>query len=82
MSDIDKISLCVNTSELEKGMQELDKFRKAAQGGAGSADELSQSVDETHRRAEELRKRLTDSESATKKMSVLRTNWHPRFLNR
>lgn len=67
MSDIATISLRVNTSELEKGTQELDKFRNAAKGGAGSADELSQSVDETHRRVEELRKRLTDTESATKK---------------
>ncbi|EPK3183961.1 phage tail tape measure protein [Enterobacter kobei] len=67
MSDIATISLRVNTSSLEKGTQELDKFRKAAQGGAGSADELSQSVDETHRRVDELRKRLADSESATKK---------------
>lgn len=67
MSDIATISLRVNTSSLEKGTQELDKFRKAAQGGAGSADELSQSVDETHRRVDELRKRLADSESATRK---------------
>ena len=67
MSDIATISLRVNTSSLEKGTQELDNFRKAAQGGAGSADELSQSVDETHRRVDELRKRLADSESATKK---------------
>lgn len=67
MSDIATISLRVNTSGLEKGTQELDKFRHAAKGGAGSADELSQSVDETHRRVEELRKRLANSEAATRK---------------
>lgn len=67
MSDIATISLRVNTSGLERGTQELDKFRHAAKGGAGSADELSQSVDETHRRVEELRKRLANSEAATRK---------------
>ncbi|HHP7423650.1 TPA: phage tail tape measure protein [Enterobacter roggenkampii] len=67
MSDIATISLRVNTSGLKKGTQELDKFRNAAKGGAGSADELSQSVDETHRRVEELRKRLANSEAATRK---------------
>ncbi|MGS7189303.1 phage tail tape measure protein [Enterobacter cloacae subsp. dissolvens] len=67
MNDIATISLRVNTSGLEKGTQELDQFRHAAKGGAGSADELSQSVDETHRRVEELRKRLANSEAAARK---------------
>lgn len=67
MSDVATISQHVNTCGLEKGTQELDKFRQATLGRAGSADELSQSVDETHCWVGELRKRLANSETTTRK---------------
>lgn len=41
MSDIATISLKVNTSELERGNQELDKFQATAAGAAQKADNLN-----------------------------------------
>ncbi|AUO64112.1 phage tail tape measure protein [Citrobacter freundii complex sp. CFNIH2] len=41
MSDIATITLKVNTSELEKGNQELDKFQATAAGAAHKADDLN-----------------------------------------
>ncbi|WP_320725977.1 phage tail tape measure protein [Enterobacter ludwigii] len=41
MSDIATISLKVNTSELERGNQELDKFQTTATGAAHKADDLN-----------------------------------------
>ncbi|EDV4867996.1 phage tail tape measure protein [Salmonella enterica subsp. enterica] len=41
MSDIATISLKVNTSELERGNQELDKFQATAAGAAHKADDLN-----------------------------------------
>lgn len=41
MSDIATISLKVNTSELEKGNQELDKFQATAAGAAHKVDDLN-----------------------------------------
>lgn len=38
MADIATISLKVNTSEVERGSNELDKFQVAAAGAAKSAD--------------------------------------------
>ncbi len=40
MADIATISLKVNTSEVERGSNELDKFQVAAAGAAKSADGL------------------------------------------
>jgi lambda family phage tail tape measure protein len=61
MSDIATISLRVNTSELEKGTQELDKFGSAAGVAAKSADGLGSDIDEVHKRVAEFRKRLEES---------------------
>lgn len=41
MSDIATISLRVNTSELERGNQELDRFQQTAGGAANKADDLN-----------------------------------------
>ncbi|EBR1860217.1 phage tail tape measure protein [Salmonella enterica] len=41
MSDIATISLKVNTNELERGNQELDKFQATAAGAAHKADDLN-----------------------------------------
>lgn len=41
MSDIATLSLRVNTSELERGNQELDRFQQTAGGAANKADDLN-----------------------------------------
>lgn len=40
-NDIATISLRVNTSELERGNQALDRFQETASAAAGKADDLN-----------------------------------------
>ncbi|MGM8752437.1 hypothetical protein ACS6JH_23590, partial [Enterobacter hormaechei subsp. steigerwaltii] len=40
-NDIATISLRVNTGELERGNQELDRFQRTATGAAEKADDLN-----------------------------------------
>lgn len=78
MTDVASITLRVDTGDLQRGNNELDKFQKAAAGAAGAADgfsksgknssraskEMAQSVDETHRRVAELTTRLRETQAA------------------
>lgn len=79
MTDVASITLRVDTGDLQRGNNELDKFQKAAVGAAGAADgfsasgkdtaktskELAQSVDETHRRVAEFAARLREAQTTT-----------------
>ncbi|MBO1563048.1 phage tail tape measure protein [Yersinia pseudotuberculosis] len=80
MADIATISLKVNTSEVERGSNELDKFQVAAAGAAKSADgfgdsgkdvskitaEVAKEVEETHRRVAEYTEALNKNQVNTR----------------
>ncbi|MFC0225685.1 phage tail tape measure protein [Serratia aquatilis] len=77
MTDIASISLRVDTNELQRGSNELDKFQQRATGAAGAADgfnasgketakvskEIAQEVAETHKRVEEYNRRLRETQT-------------------
>lgn len=77
MTDIASISLRVDTGDLQRGNNELDKFQKTAAGAAGAADgfnasgketakvskEVAQEVEETHKRVAEYNRRLRETQT-------------------
>lgn len=78
--DIATISLRVNTSDVERGSNELDKFAEAAADAAKGADnfgasgkgaakasaEVAREVEDTHRRVREFTEGLKQNETSTK----------------
>lgn len=78
--DIATISLKVNTSDVERGSNELDKFADAAADAAKGADnfgtsgkvaakvsaEVAREVEDTHRRVREFTEGLKQNEASTK----------------
>lgn len=80
MSDIARISLRVDTDDLQRGNQELDKFQQKATGAAGAADgfnasgkntakvskEIAQEIEDTHRRVAEYAASLNKAQSEAK----------------
>jgi len=78
--DIATISLRVNTSDVERGSNELDKFADAAADAAKGADnfgasgkgaakasaEVAREVEDTHRRVREFTEGLKQNEASTK----------------
>ncbi|WP_447908136.1 phage tail tape measure protein [Serratia fonticola] len=83
MSDIARISLRVDTDDLQRGNQELDKFQQKATGAAGAADgfnasgkntakvskEIAQEIEDTHRRVAEYAAALNKSQTEAKNHS-------------
>ncbi|AHG23006.1 hypothetical protein Z042_23290 [Chania multitudinisentens RB-25] len=80
MADIASISLRVDTDELQRGNNELDRFQQKATGAAGAADgfnasgratikvsqEIVQAVADTHRRVSEYTAGLNKTQSEAK----------------
>ncbi|MFV8918988.1 phage tail tape measure protein, partial [Serratia fonticola] len=83
MTDIASISLRVDTGDLQRGNQELDKFQQKATGAAGAADgfnasgkntakvskEIAQEIEDTHRRVAEYAAALNKSQTEAKNHS-------------
>ncbi|UAN48062.1 phage tail tape measure protein [Serratia sp. JSRIV001] len=83
MSDIASLSLRVDTGDLQRGNQELDKFQQKATGAAGAADgfnasgkntakvskEIAQEIEDTHRRVAEYAAALNKSQTEAKNHS-------------
>ncbi|MFT2788850.1 phage tail tape measure protein [Serratia sp. T13T92] len=83
MSDIASLSLHVDTGDLQRGNQELDKFQQKATGAAGAADgfnasgkntakvskEIAQEIEDTHRRVAEYAAALNKSQTEAKNHS-------------
>lgn len=80
MSDIASLSLRVDTGDLQRGNNELDKFQQKATGAAGAADsfnssgkntakvskEIAQEIEDTHRRVAEYAASLNKAQSEAK----------------
>ncbi|WP_260523947.1 phage tail tape measure protein [Serratia sp. PL7] len=83
MSDIASLSLRVDTGDLQRGNNELDKFQQKATGAAGAADgfnasgkntakvskEIAQEIEDTHRRVAEYAAALNKSQTEAKNHS-------------
>lgn len=83
MSDIASLSLRVDTDDLQRGNNELDKFQQKATGAAGAADgfnasgkntakvskEIAQEIEDTHRRVAEYAAALNKSQTEAKNHS-------------
>ncbi|WP_260524127.1 phage tail tape measure protein [Serratia sp. PL7] len=83
MTDIASISLRVDTGDLQRGNQELDKFQQKAAGAAGAADgfnasgkntakvskEIAQEIADTHQRVAEYAASLNKSQTEAKNHS-------------
>ncbi|WP_447888818.1 hypothetical protein [Serratia fonticola] len=83
MGDIASLSLRVDTGDLQRGNNELDKFQQKATGAAGAADsfnssgkntakvskEIAQEIEDTHRRVAEYAAALNKSQTEAKNHS-------------
>ncbi|UAN43836.1 phage tail tape measure protein [Serratia sp. JSRIV001] len=83
MTDIASLSLRVDTGDLQRGNNELDKFQQKATGAAGAADgfnasgkntakvskEIAQEIEDTHRRVAEYAAALNKSQTEAKNHS-------------
>ncbi len=83
MADIATISLKVNTSEVERGSNELDKFQVAAAGAAKSADgfgdsgkDVSKITAEVAKEVEETHRRVAEYTEALNKTKLIRERQH------
>lgn len=73
MADIATISLRVNTSELERGNKELDKFQQTATQAAGKADDLNYTfktgIDRQKKNTETIRQQKQELQNLLNKIS-------------
>lgn len=72
-NDIATISLRVNTGELERGNQELDRFQRTATGAAEKADDLNSTfrtgIDNQKKNTESLKQQRQELQSLLNKIS-------------
>lgn len=72
-NDIATISLRVNTSELERGNQALDRFQETASAAAGKADDLNSTfrtgIDNQKKNSESLKQQRQELQNLLNKIS-------------